>query len=74
MNEQEEAAFVDSFFLPDGILEEDEEEVNEQPSSSLWSGAPPENPWANEVPLQTSWNSAAATRGAIVARNVDARN
>lgn len=57
MNEQEEAAFVDSFFLPDGILEEEEEEVNEQPSSSLWSGAPPENPWANEVPLQTSWNT-----------------
>ena len=57
MNGQaEEAAFVDSFFLPDGILEEEEELKDEAPPS-LWSGAPPENPWANEVPLQTSWNT-----------------
>lgn len=68
MDDEEEAAFVDSFFLPGGILdpEEEEHEAPEEPTnqeSSLWSGAPPENPWANETrpPLQEEehvWDTA----------------
>ncbi len=66
---------MDSFFLPGGILDPEEEEdgapeetTNEVPS--LWGGAPPENPWAIETrpsELQSAWNSETCPAGSATA-------
>ena len=66
MNDEEEAAFVDSFFLPGGILDlEDDEDGDHVPkecttkdASFKWdTDGPPENPWANEAQQRNDCNA-----------------